>query len=300
MSKRIFSRPKKIDLKKSQRSLLSALISGEEPVAVGIIDNAINNAWQPSSIYIDMIGNSMVEIGSMWHKGQLIIAVEHRATQIALRLFDRIQRAYIDSHRSGLRAIIAAVQGENHSMGALTFADLLRIEGWNVDYLGADVPPISIAKMIADSKPNLIGLSVTTFENIPAAVKTIDAIRKTPNSPVTIVGGSAVKLKTSAQLITKADYVESDPLRTIKWLSTKFQLGISERTIDTILIDIGDRIQSFRKSRGLSQLQLASEAQIDRSYISALENGKQNISFATMKNISDALGIRISELLAED
>ena len=167
MSKRIFSKPKKIDLTKNQKSLLSALISGEETVAIGIIDVAINNVWEPSSIYVDMIGNSLVEIGSMWHRGQLIVAVEHRASQIALRLFDRIQRAYVDSRRSGLKATIAAVQGENHSMGALTFADLLRIEGWHVDYLGADVPSISIAKMVAESKPDLVGLSVTTFENVP-------------------------------------------------------------------------------------------------------------------------------------
>ena len=65
-----------------------------------------------------------------------------------------------------------------------------------------------------------------------------------------------------------------------------------------MLAELGTRIQALRKDQGLSQRQLATKADLDRSYISAVEHGKQNVSFATLKGISDALGIGVAELLS--
>jgi transcriptional regulator with XRE-family HTH domain len=65
-----------------------------------------------------------------------------------------------------------------------------------------------------------------------------------------------------------------------------------------MLGELGNRIQALRKDKGLSQQQLATEADLDRSYISAVEHGKQNVSFATLKGISDALGVGVAELIS--
>jgi transcriptional regulator with XRE-family HTH domain len=64
-----------------------------------------------------------------------------------------------------------------------------------------------------------------------------------------------------------------------------------------MLVELGVRIQSLRKDRGLSQQGLAADAGLDRSYVSAIEHGKQNVSFATLKGISDALGVGVSDLI---
>ena len=47
----------------------------------------------------------------------------------------------------------------------------------------------------------------------------------------------------------------------------------------------------------MSQAQLASVAELDRTYISALENGKKNATVSSLLRIAEALEIELRELL---
>jgi len=47
----------------------------------------------------------------------------------------------------------------------------------------------------------------------------------------------------------------------------------------TSLQVLGERIRAARKAKGLSQEDLALEADIDRSYIGGVERGERNMSF---------------------
>lgn len=65
----------------------------------------------------------------------------------------------------------------------------------------------------------------------------------------------------------------------------------------SLQIAFGIAIQQLRKQRGLSQERLALEADVDRRYMSDIENGKRNISLDIMERIASRLGIDVSELL---
>jgi len=69
--------------------------------------------------------------------------------------------------------------------------------------------------------------------------------------------------------------------------------------MEDIRILIGKRIQIFRKEKNLSQEDLANLANLDRTYISSVENGKRNISIININNICNAVGIRLSDLFKE-
>jgi transcriptional regulator with XRE-family HTH domain len=62
-----------------------------------------------------------------------------------------------------------------------------------------------------------------------------------------------------------------------------------------IKIKVGGRIKELRLSRRLSQEALANIAEIDRTYMTSVENGKRNISVVTLEKIIKALGISYSE-----
>lgn len=61
--------------------------------------------------------------------------------------------------------------------------------------------------------------------------------------------------------------------------------------------NLGIAIQQLRKKRGLSQERLALESNIDRRYMSDIENGKRNISLDIMERIALQLGIDVSTLI---
>ena len=57
------------------------------------------------------------------------------------------------------------------------------------------------------------------------------------------------------------------------------------------------QLRKYRKRSGMSQTELACKAQLHRTYISELENGKKNPSLQTLICLADALQIEVWQLL---
>lgn len=62
---------------------------------------------------------------------------------------------------------------------------------------------------------------------------------------------------------------------------------------------IGKNIARIRKERGLTQEDLCGLAEIDRSYLSEIENGKMNVTIKVLVAISSALKCDLEDLLLE-
>lgn len=52
---------------------------------------------------------------------------------------------------------------------------------------------------------------------------------------------------------------------------------------------VGNRIKELRGIKNLSQEKLSHKANLDRTYINSVENGKRNVSINNIKKICDAL-----------
>jgi transcriptional regulator with XRE-family HTH domain len=65
------------------------------------------------------------------------------------------------------------------------------------------------------------------------------------------------------------------------------------------LILLGKKIRNFRIITGLSQEAFSLKIGMDRTYFSAVELGKHNITILNLKKICDGLGISLSDLLEE-
>ena len=60
---------------------------------------------------------------------------------------------------------------------------------------------------------------------------------------------------------------------------------------------LGENLKKLRLGKHLSQGDLARKLEVDRAYISNIENGRMNPTLSTLENIAEALGISSSELL---
>lgn len=56
-----------------------------------------------------------------------------------------------------------------------------------------------------------------------------------------------------------------------------------------IKVAYGEKVKAIRKSQHVSQEKLAELAELDRTYISDIENGKRNVSIETVFKIAKAL-----------
>ncbi|GFO72843.1 XRE family transcriptional regulator, regulator of sulfur utilization [Bathymodiolus japonicus methanotrophic gill symbiont] len=60
---------------------------------------------------------------------------------------------------------------------------------------------------------------------------------------------------------------------------------------------LADNIRTFRKSKHLSQEELADMCELHRTYIGSVERGERNVTLSTLEALSTTLGVSVPELL---
>ena len=60
---------------------------------------------------------------------------------------------------------------------------------------------------------------------------------------------------------------------------------------------LGEKIKQLRKSKGVSQEELAGMLKINRNYLSRIETGKSEPTSSILKNIAEIFGIDLNSLL---
>jgi transcriptional regulator with XRE-family HTH domain len=69
-------------------------------------------------------------------------------------------------------------------------------------------------------------------------------------------------------------------------------------SLDIFLKELGQRVRDLRIQRGWTQQQLAEKSNMDRTYIIAVEFGKQNLSIGVVMKIAKALNVPIERFLS--
>ena len=60
---------------------------------------------------------------------------------------------------------------------------------------------------------------------------------------------------------------------------------------------LGDNIKRIRTRKGMSQGDICRALDMDRGYMSAIENGKKNITIQQLERLAQALGVSADKLL---
>lgn len=68
----------------------------------------------------------------------------------------------------------------------------------------------------------------------------------------------------------------------------------------SVKLKIGKRIKELRKEAKMSQKDSAYAADLDRSYMANVENGKRNISIVNIEKIAIALKVSLKEFFNDD
>lgn len=62
-----------------------------------------------------------------------------------------------------------------------------------------------------------------------------------------------------------------------------------------LLIKFGEKVRGERKRRGWSQEDLATNAEVHRTYIGMIERGEKNITLENIEKICNALGLTVKD-----
>ncbi|MBF0573921.1 MAG: cobalamin-dependent protein [Desulfamplus sp.] len=158
----------------------SALLDGDHRKALALAQDSIKNDLKLQDFYLHIVQPSMYEIGMMWEKAEISVAQEHLASAIVGRIMANISMGKDSNNGKNIdigRAIVTASPNEFHEIGAWMIADTLEQEGWDVRYLGANMPKEDLILFVKSFIPDLLAISVTMPFNITYVKEAIAKIR---------------------------------------------------------------------------------------------------------------------------
>lgn len=172
---------------------LTAQLAGDRREALRLlVEDGLGGGAGVIDLQAGVIQAAQDEIGRLWQLNRVTIAQEHMASaisQLALAvLFERATPA----PRLGKRLLLACVAGEQHDLPARLVADFLDLAGFDMRYLGADVPHDDLVRMACAEQPDVIGLSVTMSFNVPALRTAVARLGAVLHRPI-FVGGHAIR-----------------------------------------------------------------------------------------------------------
>ena len=98
-------------------------------------------------------------VGEEWHAGRLTVGQEHLVSSVLHDIVADTMRTLVP--RAGApRVVIATPAGERHVIGAAAAGAAAAAEGWEVVYLGADLPARDIASAAVAADARMVAVSV--------------------------------------------------------------------------------------------------------------------------------------------
>ncbi len=182
-------------LRGPRRVYLGSALEGRRLDAVRIALDALDAGHSAMAVYTGIFQEGLYEIGRLWQSNRITVADEHLVTAITqyaiARTAERLELA--PRHRG--RAVITGVAGERHQVGGAMVSDIFDAEGWDVRFLGTDMPTRDIVRAAEEHGAALLGISVTMPFNARCAVEIQTQVRDAlgADAPAVVLGGAVVR-----------------------------------------------------------------------------------------------------------
>ncbi|WP_440902075.1 cobalamin B12-binding domain-containing protein [Actinosynnema sp.] len=154
--------------------LWRAVAAGDEHTATDVVLAALDSGLDPESVLLDVIAGVQRRVGEEWVANRLTVAQEHAATAINDRVVTVLGVRVRTKPTLG-RIVVACVDGEWHALPARLLSEVLKLRGFQVDYLGAQVPAPHLVTHLHRTDPEAVALSGSLATRLPTAHATITA-----------------------------------------------------------------------------------------------------------------------------
>jgi len=193
-------------------TLEAALLAGNQREALAIVNRRIDNGDTLVGIEMHMIQPALYRIGEKWQANQVTVAQEHMATAIVQSVMTAGLLRSQPPAPINKRVLLACVEGNDHAIGLRMVADAFQLGGWDVQYLGANVPTPALIAQAVEWKPDLVGLSVSFPQQLPVVRAVIAQLGQRLGNirPAVIIGGLAINRFNRLADVVGADACMSD------------------------------------------------------------------------------------------
>lgn len=133
---------------------VSACLAFDEREAEQILTQAFA-LYPPETVGLELLLKGVAQIGHGWYAGKATVQQEHFASELVVRRIEALLLAAPPPTRVGW-ILTACPPEEEHTLGLLWLTYLLRRRGWEVLYLGANVPVARLEEVTRTTRPSLV------------------------------------------------------------------------------------------------------------------------------------------------
>ncbi|MEW2378248.1 cobalamin-dependent protein [Micromonospora sp. NPDC047812] len=165
---------------------LDCLHEADEYAAIEVATGLLEAGVPAERVLLDLVAPAQAEVGERWARNEWSVAQEHAATHISERVVAAVA-AYANPRPTRGRVVVACMDGEWHALPPRLVAEVLRLRGWQVTFLGASVPAPHLVSYLHRHDAHAVALACALPMRLPHAHRMIEACRRV-DVPV-VVGG---------------------------------------------------------------------------------------------------------------
>ncbi|MEU6740971.1 cobalamin B12-binding domain-containing protein [Streptosporangium sandarakinum] len=142
--------------------------------AVDVVLELLEAGLPAERVLLDLIAPAQRRVGELWAANDWSVAREHAATAVSERAVAAVVARVRPRPHLG-RVTVACTDGEYHALPTRLLAEVLRLRGWHVDFLGASVPGPHLITHLHQTGPDAVALGCALALRLPRAHAMISA-----------------------------------------------------------------------------------------------------------------------------
>jgi methanogenic corrinoid protein MtbC1 len=145
------------EINELRQTWIDACLAYDRETAEQVLTRAFA-LFPPQIVSTELLQAGLREVGELWHEGSASVQQEHFTSAMSVQRLEMLIAAAPPPVRPE-RILVASAQDDYHVFGALLLTFLLRRRGWDVLYLGADVPVAKLEETVAQIRPHMLVIS---------------------------------------------------------------------------------------------------------------------------------------------
>ncbi len=174
--------PMDSDLVRARSAYVDALEDGNRRAAIQVALDLLYRGFSAESVLTELVSFGQTQVGAGWQHGQWSVTQEHRASAIAEAVIQSVAQHAVPigqspAEGSAGRVVVACAEGEWHVLPGRLVSEVLRIRGFDVDFVGPSVPADDLATFLGPDSPSTVAVSCSMPMGLVGAWHTITALR---------------------------------------------------------------------------------------------------------------------------
>ena len=128
-----------------------------------------------SALLSEIVGPLLRRIGEGWESGEITPGHEHLASEVVEKILDRVVERLRPTN--GPTMVVSTLPGERHGLGARLASSAAALDGWNVVYMGTDLPVEDVVVAAETLNARAVAISVVRGTDVAASADALMRLR---------------------------------------------------------------------------------------------------------------------------